>query len=81
MRWFTVAFVITTFALPMGATHTPLGAQSAVVKSPLQYEIAFPNVEHHEAEVTITYRDLNPGPLELRMSRSSPGRYGACQRQ
>lgn len=75
MRWFTVAFVITTFALPMGATHTPLGAQSAVVKSPLQYEIAFPNVEHHEAEVTITYRDLNPGPLELRMSRSSPGRY------
>ena len=36
MRWFTVAFVITTFALPMGATHTPLGAQSAVVKSPLQ---------------------------------------------
>jgi len=75
VRWFTVACVITTFAVPMGATPTPLRAQIAVVKSPLQYEIAFPNVEHHEAEITITYRDLDPGPLELRMSRSSPGRY------
>ena len=75
VRWFTVACVITTVAVPMRATPTPLRAQIAVVKSPLQYEIAFPNVEHHEAEITITYRDLDPGPLELRMSRSSPGRY------
>ncbi len=75
VRWFTITCVITTFAVPMGAIPTPLGAQIAVVKSPLQYEIAFPNVDHHEAEITITYRDLNPGPLELRMSRSSPGRY------
>ncbi len=75
VRWLAVAWVMTTFAVPTGAIPTALGAQIAVGKSPLQYEIAFPNVEHHEAEITITYRDLNPGPLELRMSRSSPGRY------
>jgi len=75
VRWFAVVCAVTTFAVPTGAIRTPLGAQIAVAKSPLQYEIAFPNVEHHEAEITITYRDLNPGPLELRMSRSSPGRY------
>ena len=75
VRSFTVVCFITTFAVPLVAIPTTLGAQLAVVKSPLQYEIAFPNVDHHEAEITITYRDLNPGPLELRMSRSSPGRY------
>ena len=74
-RWFIVASTLTTFAVPMGAIPTSLSAQIAVAESPVQYEIAFPNVEHHEAEITITYRDLDPGPLELRMSRSSPGRY------
>jgi predicted metalloprotease with PDZ domain len=75
MRWFTVASALATFAVPTGVVPTPLGAQIAVATSLIEYEIAFPNVEHHEAEITITYRDLNPGTLELRMSRSSPGRY------
>lgn len=75
VRWFLASCVIITLAVPLGEIPDPLGAQIGVAKSPLQYEIAFPNVEHHEAEITITYRDLNPGPLELRMSRSSPGRY------
>ncbi len=39
------------------------------------YRISFPNAAHHEARVTIEYRNLPPGTLELRMSRSSPGRY------
>ena len=43
--------------------------------SSLEYEIAFPNARHHEAEVTVTFRELDAGTLELRMSRSSPGRY------
>jgi predicted metalloprotease with PDZ domain len=47
-------------------------AQSA---DTVRYEIAFPNAVHHEAEVKVTFRGLPPGTLELRMSRSSPGRY------
>jgi predicted metalloprotease with PDZ domain len=39
------------------------------------YDIAFPNAVHHEAEVTMTLTRVPAGPLELRMSRSSPGRY------
>src|SRR5687767_11820874 len=39
------------------------------------YEISFPNAAHHEAEVTATFSALPMRPLELRMSRSSPGRY------
>src|SRR6188768_4087159 len=39
------------------------------------YEIAFPNAAHHEAEITMTVTRVPAGPLELRMSRSSPGRY------
>jgi len=47
-----------------------LGAQA-----PVTYEVRFPNAVHHEAEITVTFADLPPGPLEVRMSRSSPGRY------
>lgn len=43
--------------------------------APVEYEIAFPNAEHHEAEVTVTFRDLPAVPLEVRLSRTSPGRY------
>ena len=39
------------------------------------YDVSFPNAVHHEASVTVTYTGLPLRPLELRMSRSSPGRY------
>lgn len=41
----------------------------------VRYEVRFPNAEHHEARVRITYRELPSGPLTVRMSRASPGRY------
>jgi predicted metalloprotease with PDZ domain len=42
----------------------------------VSYEVRFPNAVHHEAEVTLTLSGLPAGhPVELRMSRSSPGRY------
>lgn len=40
-----------------------------------EYQIAFPNAVHHEAEVTATFQGLEDKVLELRMSRTSPGRY------
>lgn len=59
---------ILTLATLVIALSSPLGAQ-------IRYDVTFPNAAHHEAEVVITYADLPAAPLELRMSRSSPGRY------
>jgi predicted metalloprotease with PDZ domain len=41
----------------------------------IYYEVSFPNAIHHEAEITMLLRDVPSGPLKVRMSRSSPGRY------
>jgi predicted metalloprotease with PDZ domain len=42
----------------------------------ISYEVTFPNAEHHEAEVAVTFPGLTRGtPLTAWMSRSSPGRY------
>jgi predicted metalloprotease with PDZ domain len=41
----------------------------------IYYSISFPNAAHHEAEVSITIPQAPTGPLLLRMSRSSAGRY------
>lgn len=42
---------------------------------PVEYDISFDNAVHHEARITVTWRDIGDAPLEMRMSRSSPGRY------
>jgi predicted metalloprotease with PDZ domain len=47
----------------------------ALAQRPVEYEVAFPNAAHHEAEVAVTFTDVPDGPLEVRMSRTSPGRY------
>ena len=39
------------------------------------YEVRLDNADHHEAHITATFTDVPEGTLELRMSRSSPGRY------
>ena len=42
----------------------------------VEYEISFPNAQRHEAEVVAVFRGVPAGrPLEVRMSRTSPGRY------
>ncbi|HEX7118020.1 MAG TPA: PDZ domain-containing protein [Longimicrobiales bacterium] len=48
---------------------------AALAQAPVRYEVAFPNAAHHEARIEATFADLPAGPLEVRMSRSSPGRY------
>ena len=53
-----------------------LAAAPAAAQQSVEYEIRFPNRAHHEAEVTATFRGVPAGrPLQVRMSRSSPGRY------
>jgi predicted metalloprotease with PDZ domain len=42
---------------------------------PVHYRFSFPEPEHHWVQVEATFAELGDQPLELRMSRSSPGRY------
>ena len=62
LRFFTTAFLLFSTALAFGQNE-------------IQYEISFPNAVHHEAEVSLQVSQIPAGPLTVRMSRSSPGRY------
>ncbi|HET9361217.1 MAG TPA: PDZ domain-containing protein [Vicinamibacterales bacterium] len=52
-------------------------APLAALAQTVSYRLSFPEAAHHVMHVEATFRSLPPGPLELRMSRSSPGRYAA----
>jgi predicted metalloprotease with PDZ domain len=58
-------------------------AQSAAAESgaapAVSYRLSFPEREHRLMDVTVTFTALPDGPLRLRMSRSSPGRYALHQ--
>src|SRR6187455_845745 len=43
--------------------------------APTAYRFSFPEPEHHWLQVDATFTELDGTPLELRVSRSSPGRY------
>mgnify|MGYP006291708331 CR=1 FL=1 len=47
----------------------------ARAQSEIRYRFTFPEPEHHWMAVEATFESLPSSPLELRMSRSSPGRY------
>ncbi len=53
---------------------TALGAAPAAAPA-VRYHVSFPQPSHHYAEVEVVFAGVPPGPLEARMSRSSPGRY------
>jgi predicted metalloprotease with PDZ domain len=48
----------------------PLFAQA-----PVAYRFTFPEPEHRWMQVEVSFADLSSNPLELHMSRASPGRY------
>src|SRR4029453_16200086 len=48
---------------------------AAYAQSPVTYRVAFPAPEHHYAQIDVAFSNLPSGPLQARMSRSSPGRY------
>src|SRR5688500_14741379 len=52
-----------------------LCAATAAAQQATQYRASFPAPEHHYAEVEVTFPNVPSGALQLRMSRSSPGRY------
>ena len=61
--------------LGMVAPDADAAAAQSPIATAVQYEVGFDNAVHHEAQVTVTYRDIGNAPLRLQMSRSSPGRY------
>ncbi|MGF1922995.1 MAG: M61 family metallopeptidase, partial [Bacteroidia bacterium] len=60
---------------PLLAMSLFLASFSVHAQQEISYELSFPNAIHHEAEVTMKIPNVPAGPLKVRMSRSSPGRY------
>jgi predicted metalloprotease with PDZ domain len=56
--------------LVWAASAHPLAAAA-----PVQYHFSFPEPHHRWMQVEVSFTELGEAPLELRMSRSSPGRY------
>jgi predicted metalloprotease with PDZ domain len=52
-----------------------LAASVAFAQAPVEYRLSFPEPEHRWMQVEATFRNVPAGPLQLRMSRTSPGRY------
>ncbi len=53
-----------------------LGAAASLdTASPVQYTLSFPEPQHRWMQVEASFPELPGGTLELRISRSSPGRY------
>jgi predicted metalloprotease with PDZ domain len=55
------------FSRPQASSLQPPG--------PITYHLSFPEPQHHWMQVEASFPDIGSGTLELRMSRSSPGRY------
>lgn len=66
---------IKTFTIAAGLCASTSAAVAQSGGIPVEYEASFENAAHHEARISVTYRAISPAPLELRMARSSPGRY------
>lgn len=60
------------FAAAIAAATAPAFGQN---ETSIDYSVTFENAAHHEAQITVSFRDIGEEPLKLRMSRSSPGRY------
>jgi predicted metalloprotease with PDZ domain len=65
-----VAFSVARVVAMLLMTAAPLAAQRAV-----EYTLSFPEPHQRWMLVDVVFSDLPPGPLQVRMSRSSPGRY------
>jgi predicted metalloprotease with PDZ domain len=67
--------------MPAPASAAPSAAPTGIrvpappTATPLRYRISFENREHREARVSLRISDVGPGPVALRMARTSPGRY------
>lgn len=56
-----------------------LPAASAWARAPIEYRLSFPAPEHRWMQVEARFPEVPAGPLQLRMSRTSPGRYALAE--
>ena len=59
-------------ALALACAVAPIRFGAA---APIRYRFTFPEPQHRWMQVEASFPDLDTRPLELRMSRASPGRY------
>jgi predicted metalloprotease with PDZ domain len=59
-----VLFVVLILSVPAWAQQAPI-----------EYRLSFPAPEHRWMQVEARFPNVPPGPLQLRMARTSPGRY------
>ncbi len=60
----------------LAAGHDPSGPASVLhAQTPIAYRLSFPEPQHRWMQVEASFPDVTVPTLELRMSRSSPGRY------
>jgi predicted metalloprotease with PDZ domain len=67
--------VLTVRQCLLAAAVVLAGVTAALAQAPVEYRLSFPEPEHHWMQVEATFRDVPAGPLQIRMSRTSPGRY------
>jgi len=59
----------------LGTTLFSMLSLCVFAQNEISYTVSFPNAIHHEAEISLQIPNAPAGPLTVRMSRSSPGRY------
>ena len=62
-------------AVVVATTILACTTESVHTQTAISYRFSFPEPQHHWMAVEATFTDVPAAPLELRMSRSSPGRY------
>lgn len=62
-------------AAAVAALWLTVAAAQAWAQAPVSYTLSFPQRAHRLMHVEVTFTELPAGPFQLRMSRSSPGRY------
>jgi predicted metalloprotease with PDZ domain len=65
----------TPFRALAGGCVMTIAATVAAAQTPVSYRVSFPSPEHRWMQVDATFADVPGGPLQVRMSRTSPGRY------
>jgi predicted metalloprotease with PDZ domain len=71
----SAVLIVATSLLGATSPAPTVGAEVQSAPTPVRYHISFENRAHREAQIEVHLSDLGPGPVELRMSRTSPGRY------
>jgi predicted metalloprotease with PDZ domain len=71
------ALAVLLVLLPLAASGRQQASTSAAGSAgrPVAYRLSFPEPQHRWMHVEVTFVDVPAGTLQVRMSRSSPGRY------